>query len=230
MDQLRSIATSYYLASSTEIKQKVHDFIKALDKDGNGQVDIFEFKQSLKEQGYKDYARSDFFNKLDINGDKSLDMMELMTLYYIIMTGRPFCSACENFIMAEYFVCVECFEKSSAPIYLCPSCYKIGYKHSHSNKNALFLDTYAMLESRRLSSLTKKEGHKAEETYTPSSLVTYTPSSSYSPSSSVAIVSSSITSGRLRDSRAFKTLETALGLANLKVGLLTLGINACTIM
>ncbi|KAK1387439.1 hypothetical protein POM88_015617 [Heracleum sosnowskyi] len=211
MERLHSIAATYHLALSTEDQKKVLGFISSMDKDGSGFIDIFEFKQYLKEHGYNDYAGSDIFKKLDMVGDNRLGHSEMLNLFYIILSGRPFCMGCEDFIMAEYFVCVECFQKSSAPVYLCLTCYKNrNYKHSHGiNENPLFLDTYAMLECKRLSALAENG------------------QASNAPSSSKTSTSRRI--GAI----AFKTFGTALGLANLKVGLAALGIGAgsgCTIM
>ncbi|KAK1387426.1 hypothetical protein POM88_015604 [Heracleum sosnowskyi] len=222
MERLHSIADTYYRALSTEDQKKVLGFISSMDKDGSGFIDIFEFKQYLKEHGYNDYAGSDIFKKLDMVGDNRLGHSEMLNLFYIILSGRPFCMGCEDFIMAEYFVCVECFQKSSAPVYLCLTCYKNrNYKHSHGiNENPLFLDTYAMLECKRLSALAENG------------------QASNAPSSSKTAPSSSKTSTSRRiGAIAFKTFETALGLANLQVELVGAGIAAgigagsgCTIM
>ncbi|KAK1387295.1 hypothetical protein POM88_015473 [Heracleum sosnowskyi] len=233
MDNLRKIANIYYHALPEEDKLKVSHFMTTMDKDGSGKADLVEFKQYLKEQGYDNYADSDFFKKLDINRDKRLDTMEMLTLYYSILSGRPFCRRCGDFIMAEYFVCVECFEKCSAPIYLCSRCYKDRkYRHSHGiNENPLFLDNYAMLEYNRVSALTKKKRRKLQKSESKASftITTFSTSSSLVSSSKA---SSNITS-ELKEvgAVAFKTFETALGLANLKLRLTALGIGAgCTIM
>ncbi|KAI8010036.1 hypothetical protein LOK49_LG06G02581 [Camellia lanceoleosa] len=40
------------------------------------------------------------FNALDVNGDGSLDLKEMMALYYVIKSGRPFCGGCVKRTMA----------------------------------------------------------------------------------------------------------------------------------
>ncbi|WOH15754.1 hypothetical protein DCAR_0935298 [Daucus carota subsp. sativus] len=127
-----------------------------MDVDKNGQIDCWEFMQFLRVQGYKDYADHKLFQILDIDKSEGLDFWEVMTLYYIIKSGRPFCWSCQKFITAVYFVCVNCFEKSAAPVYLCPGCYEAcKYRHSHGPLPPQFLDNYTILEAHRVSSLAK---------------------------------------------------------------------------
>jgi len=165
MDYLRSIAEAHYYAGSEESQQLAHEFFDAMDEDGSGEVDYSEFKEFLREEGYEDYADRDLFKSLDRDGDRGLDFWEVMTLYYIIKSGRPFCFHCEKFLVAVYFACVECFMNSDGPYYLCTACYKDqNYDHSHRNSpNPHFLDNYSLLESHRLGAHDQEEEEEEEE-------------------------------------------------------------------
>ena len=156
MEELSNIAKAYFNAGSKHTQTLARDFFEAMDVDKNGQIDCWEFMQFLRVQGYKDYADHKLFQILDIDKSEGLDFWEVMTLYYIIKSGRPFCWSCQKFIKAVYFVCVNCFEKSAAPVYLCPGCYEAcKYRHSHGPLPPQFLDNYTILEAHRVSILAK---------------------------------------------------------------------------
>lgn len=146
MEYLRSIAETDYFGESVKTQELAHEFFNTMDKDRSGEVDFSEFKQFLSKSGYEHYANSDLFEKLDKDGNGRLCFLEARTLYYIINSGRPFCSACKEFVTAVYFACVDCFVNSTA-CYLCPSCHKNrNYIHSHGNNDhPVFLDTYTLL-------------------------------------------------------------------------------------
>lgn len=153
MDYLREIAEAHYYAGTQKSQKLAEEFFDAMDKDGSGEVDKSEFEEFLREEGYEDYA--DLFKRLDRDGNKGLDFWEVMTFYYIIKSGRPFCFGCDKFLTAVYFACVECFERSRGPFYVCTSCYRDhNYDHSHRNShNPRFLDNYSLLEAHRLSAV-----------------------------------------------------------------------------
>lgn len=92
-----------------------------------------------------------FFKALDHDGDGKLGFWDVMTIYYIIESGRPFCGCCGDFIPDMYFSCVICFEDPDDPFDACHNCYQLNkWKHSHGGRRALLLDNYTLLRTKRL--------------------------------------------------------------------------------
>lgn len=105
MINLSKIAKSHR-AASPEVKSMAEDFFGSMDADGDWRVEIEEFLSFVREQGYAHMHNNTFFKELDIDGNGSLGFWEVMTLYYIIKSGRPFCGRCGDFIPGIYFSCV----------------------------------------------------------------------------------------------------------------------------
>ncbi|PSR97917.1 Caltractin like [Actinidia chinensis var. chinensis] len=146
MEELLKTAQIYYKSSSTDLKEKAHKFFKSLDFDGNEKVSLHEFLGFMREEGHKKMSNRHFFKELDKDGSGTLEFMEVMTLYYILKSGRPFCEGCDTFIPGMFFTCTKCYENSPNSFSVCPDCYNNGqFIHDHKQ----FLDNYALLEAKR---------------------------------------------------------------------------------
>ncbi|KAL8255551.1 hypothetical protein R6Q59_030618 [Mikania micrantha] len=147
MEELRQIAMASYQASSSRLQKLGHDFFASMDHDGNGKIDQREFLEFMKEAGHNKMSNMFFFNKLDLNKDGHLDFTEVMMVYYIIQSGRPFCDCCNRFVTSTYLTCVTCLEDPNAcPYYLCLDCYAHPrFDHLHDNSSQ-FVDNYSLLE------------------------------------------------------------------------------------
>ncbi|KAD5508968.1 hypothetical protein E3N88_16671 [Mikania micrantha] len=147
MEELRRIAMASYQASSSRLRNLGHDFFASMDHDGNGKIDQREFLEFMKEAGHVKMSNMFFFNQLDLNEDGHLDFDEVMMVYYIIQSGRPFCDRCNRFVTSTYLTCVTCLEDPTAcPYYLCLDCYAHArLDHLHDNSSQ-FVDNYSLLE------------------------------------------------------------------------------------
>ncbi|XP_028071613.1 uncharacterized protein LOC114273977 [Camellia sinensis] len=146
------IARIYYETStpSTNLKQLARDFFNSIDYDKDGEVSLCEFLNYMKEKGLINMGNRYVFNALDVNGNGSLDFMEVMALYYIIKSGRPFCGGCGNFIPGMFFSCSICFDNEDDTFSVCPMCFSNGNKsYIHQHKPIHFLDNFALLEAKR---------------------------------------------------------------------------------
>ncbi|PIM97962.1 hypothetical protein CDL12_29559 [Handroanthus impetiginosus] len=153
MEELRDIAIAHYRASSPEVQVLAYDFFKTMDTDGDRRVDLSEFLAFMRQQGYSQMRSPSFFNVLDHHGNGTLGFFEVMTVYYIIKSGRPFCDSCGNFIPGIFFSCVECYKTPELSFNLCHDCYRsTKCKHNHDGR-VQFLDNYTLLEAKRNPSL-----------------------------------------------------------------------------
>lgn len=123
MEELHDIATAHYEAGNRKVQELAHEFFDSMDTDGDGHVDLPEFLIFMRQEGYAHLGNPHFFNELDRDGDGSLDFFEVMTVYYIIKSGRPFCSWCGNFIPGIFFSCAECYKSPRGSFNLCRVCY-----------------------------------------------------------------------------------------------------------
>ena len=160
MEELLKTAQIYYKSSSTDLKELAHKFFKSLDFDGDEKVSLHEFLGFMREEGHKKMSNRHFFKELDKDGSGTLEFMEVMALYYIIKSGRPFCEGCNTFIPGMFFTCTECYENIPDSFSLCPDCFNNGqYIHDHKQ----FLDNYALLEAKRKEAIDKrKEAHASQ--------------------------------------------------------------------
>ncbi|KAK3024602.1 hypothetical protein RJ639_044507 [Escallonia herrerae] len=166
MEQLQRIAMAHYQAASDDVQQLAREVFSDMDRDGDGKIDIREFQRFMStEKGYScmgnphffdrlvDYSRMGnrhFFNRLDTDGNNTLDFPEVMTLFYILKSGRPFCKRCSNFIIDLYFTCVDCFENPDGGFSVCLDCYcSHDINHHHNNGPPRFLDNYTLLEVKK---------------------------------------------------------------------------------
>ncbi|PWA78375.1 Serine/threonine-protein phosphatase [Artemisia annua] len=155
MKELCKIAMASFQADSDEVQKLARDFFRAMDSDGDGKIDETEFLEFMQVQGYCDKAKNlDLFKQLDLDGNRTLDFDEVMTLYYIIKSGRPFCDYCKEFIPSTYFTCVGCLEEdpNKRPSYVCLDCFT-EQKCDHHKHNDLsrFVDNYSLLEAMKKS-------------------------------------------------------------------------------
>ncbi|KAH6833728.1 hypothetical protein C2S53_009654 [Perilla frutescens var. hirtella] len=133
MEQIREVAMAYYTGSTAEKKQLAREFFSLLDGDGDGRVSLSEYKSLLRSFNFGDKL----FEKIDENGDGTLDFEEVLTLYYMARIGIRNCDGCGNFLLGSYFSCMLC--EKDCPYDLCCACYGGGkFHHHHPTDN--FLD------------------------------------------------------------------------------------------
>ncbi|CAA2999584.1 uncharacterized protein LOC111371659 isoform X15 [Olea europaea subsp. europaea] len=146
MEDLHEIARAHYRSGSQKVRDLAHEFFNSMDSDGDGRIDFPEFQAFVEHEGHYWMNNRYFFKELDRDGNESLDFWEVMTLYYIIKSGRPFCGSCANFVPGIFFSCVEC------PFTLCFGCYRsTKCDHNHNGRTQL-LDNYTMLQAKQDSS------------------------------------------------------------------------------
>ncbi|KAJ6900199.1 B3 domain-containing transcription factor VRN1-like [Populus alba x Populus x berolinensis] len=157
MDELHKIAKTYYETANSDDKDLVHQVFKRMDMDGDGEISLQEFLAFVKSEGRIEMASPSFFKELNKNGTGRLDLMEAMTLWYIIESGRKFCDGCGEFMKGFFLSCMECFDHEDRSFNLCCACFEQGrYVHSHKK----FLDNYVLLEIKRLDALKEKNAAK----------------------------------------------------------------------
>ncbi|THG05621.1 hypothetical protein TEA_000806 [Camellia sinensis var. sinensis] len=141
MEELLKTAGIYYNSSSANLKQLAREFFKSLDFDND--------------------AKS---ASMSSSGNGSLKFMEVMSLYYIIKSGRPFCEGCDEFIPGMFFTCSECFENgTNNPFCVCPMCFENERFIHPSHKSNLFLDNYTLLEAKRQSAMATRIAAEAKQ-------------------------------------------------------------------
>ncbi|XP_017974779.1 PREDICTED: uncharacterized protein LOC18603333 isoform X1 [Theobroma cacao] len=151
MDKLRQIANAYYELAPKNIQKEAQKFFNEIDFNGDGHIELEEFLEFMKQKPCDAYRSSNLFKELCAGNDaKKLGFMDVMTLYYIVQSGRPFCNGCDEFIKDIYFCCVECFH-SSTKYCLCLQCYKAKKYRSHPHRQ--FLDNFSLLEANRRTAL-----------------------------------------------------------------------------
>ncbi|KAK6914171.1 EF-hand domain [Dillenia turbinata] len=208
MDKLRKIAMDYYELAPDKVKDLAEEFYDAMDYDGDGKISPKEFMAFMREQGFEQYRDRDFFEELDRKGRGRLDFKDVMTLYYITKSGRPFCEGCGELVTSMYFTCVRCFQNSSTPFSLCPACYINGdFEHRHR----FFVDNYTMLETQRIENLVARQESEYEQAPSRSSSSS---SSSYSQSREIVAVSQG-SSKKQNLVYSFKALDAALKVATI---------------
>ncbi|KAG6393451.1 hypothetical protein SASPL_147693 [Salvia splendens] len=149
MEEIREIAKALHRASSPQVQKLATEFCQAMDSDGDGRVDLSEFLTFMTEVGFSYKKTPSLFDELDVDSDGTLDFFEVMTLLYIIKSGRPQCDCCEKLIPGVFFSCVECFKNPKSSFDLCKDCYVKGrYYHNHGG-GAQFLDSHTLLQAMR---------------------------------------------------------------------------------
>ncbi|XVE65805.1 hypothetical protein DITRI_Ditri08aG0028900 [Diplodiscus trichospermus] len=163
MDEIRATVSAYYANLPQSRKQEAQKFFRSMDTDGDEKVDLQEYLAGLRKLGLTTLTDISFFKELDRDGNGSLDFDEVLTLFYLIETGRiVFCAGCGEFLKGVYFTCVNCFDNSTAESFdLCCSCYhKNNFQH---HKRAVFVDNYLLLQSKRIQSAKRSRGKQAKK-------------------------------------------------------------------
>ncbi|XP_057774765.1 uncharacterized protein LOC130993745 [Salvia miltiorrhiza] len=158
MEELREIARAHYRAGSPQVQALAYEFYQSMDTDGDGRVDLSEFLAFMRQEGYSYMQNSNFFDELDLDGNGTLDFSEVMTLYYIIKSGRPFCDCCGKFIPGIFFSCAECFKNPKTSFDLCRDCYHAARCDHHHGGRAQFLDNHTLLQAMRDPALAQASG------------------------------------------------------------------------
>ncbi|KAH9765341.1 calcium-binding EF-hand family protein [Citrus sinensis] len=159
MEALRKVALAYYNSGTDEERRLFNQFFQSMDKDGNGRVSYREFSDFMSQKAHDENMRTrDFFNQLDIDRSGGLDFKEVLTLYYILKSGRPICGQCKIFITNEYFACMKCFETGSAAYSICLECFRDGASLNHNHVRFNFVDNFSLLESLRKKPLPNHQG------------------------------------------------------------------------
>ncbi|KAH6771707.1 hypothetical protein C2S53_005721 [Perilla frutescens var. hirtella] len=149
MEVVRAIADAHYRAGSDAVKSLAYEFFRALDTDGDGRVSLHEFLVLMNQEGHTRLANPYFYRVLDRDGNGFLDFWEVLTLYYIIKSGRPICQCCGILVIDTFFSCVECFNSSEGSHSLCIHCYRAKRSHHNHNGRQQFLDTFTLLQTKK---------------------------------------------------------------------------------
>ncbi|XVE65809.1 hypothetical protein DITRI_Ditri08aG0029200 [Diplodiscus trichospermus] len=147
MDEIRETALAYYAKLPQSDKQQAQEFFRSMDEDGDKRVDLKEYMAALKQRGMPCITNASFFKELDKDGNEKLDFNEVITLFYLIQSGRVvLCDGCQGFLKGVYFTCVDCFKSSTAnSFYLCCTCYRANKFQHH--EDAVFVDNYVLVQS-----------------------------------------------------------------------------------
>jgi hypothetical protein len=152
MDELHKIARAYYITANEESKSQGRRFFKSIDHDGSRGITIQEYLPYMKRNGHTKMANRPFFDYLNVSGTGELEFMEVMTLFYIIKSGRKFCDGCDGLLKGTFFSCTDCFDLDDESFNLCGECFtESSYVHPHRH----FLDNYIILENMKVAN---KEG------------------------------------------------------------------------
>nr|GME14871.1 Ca2+ sensor (EF-Hand superfamily) [Ipomoea batatas] len=150
MEKLGRIAKAHHKAASQKIKNAADDFCRSMFRQaGNGHsLTQNDFLAVMMKKGYPQYADRDLFQMLAKDGNH-MTMSEALTLYYIVLSGRPFCSGCEHFIPDMFFCCSKC---PAAKYALCLGCYEseayLRHKRNkHFGENDVFFLDYTVLHN-----------------------------------------------------------------------------------
>lgn len=168
MEDLRQTALGYHIAAPDEIRQVVRHFYEEMDPNYNGHVKFKEFSKYMEAMGCANMASDEFFEELKQPGNDVLYYEDVVTLFYIIHSGRPFCGgSCKKFAKGIYFTCMKCFfdETIDSPFSVCAQCFAAEtYEHCHND----FLDPSVHLRYVRTEVLTKRRGSNLNEESTTS--------------------------------------------------------------
>ena len=156
MEELRQMALAYHAASDEEARELMAEFFNAMDPDRKGYVRFEEFTEYMRLLGHARMSSENFFDELKENSSPAarvehLEAVEVLTLYYIIKSGRPFCDGhCGSFIKGNYFTCLKCLDNhGTCSFNVCPQCV-VGRAYVHDYDHTEFVDPFALLHSRKM--------------------------------------------------------------------------------
>ncbi|KAF7112753.1 hypothetical protein RHSIM_RhsimUnG0195300 [Rhododendron simsii] len=162
MKELIKTAKIYYNSCSSAVKDAAKKFFEDIDHDKDGKVSLHEFLEFMEQEGHKKMSSRNFFETLVRKGSGTLNFTEVLAIFYIIQSGRPFCRRCNVFIAGMYFTCSECHESDSYDvIFLCPDCFENG-SHTHRHGRRQFLDNYALLALKRKQRIDRAARHSKQ--------------------------------------------------------------------
>ncbi|KAL9390961.1 hypothetical protein Peur_014881 [Populus x canadensis] len=147
MDDLHKIAKAYYTTANEESRLQGERFFKTMDHDGSRRISIQEYLAYMKRERHTKMANRPFFDYLNKSRTGELDFMEVMTLFYIIKSGRKICDGCGGLLKGTFFSCTDCFANDDESFNLCSKCFT-GGKYVHPHKH--FLDNYIILENMKV--------------------------------------------------------------------------------
>nr|GLL43543.1 uncharacterized protein LOC109153907 isoform X5 [Ipomoea trifida] len=139
--------SAHYNAAPQKIRDSADKFFWSMVKQrGKTRVTMEDFVESMKEKSYPEYAHPELFQILVKDRNLGMDITESRTLYYIVLTGKPFCNWCNCFIPDLYFCCSKCSARSYA---LCLHCYstKAYVNHRHYRDDDVFFLDYTVLHN-----------------------------------------------------------------------------------
>ncbi|KAH6816104.1 hypothetical protein C2S51_020924 [Perilla frutescens var. frutescens] len=139
--KIREITRAYYARASEEEKKLAKELFKTLDANGDAKVSLAEFKASAGSW----FSNDLLFERLDENGDGSLDFDEALALHYMKKAKILKCNRCRRFLVDAYFSCLPCLEKAPHTFDLCCGCYGRG-KFEHDHPPTDFLDHHSLLQ------------------------------------------------------------------------------------
>lgn len=155
MEELRETAFAYYRDAPKDMQLSVEHFFREMDRDAKDRVSRQDFLEYMKmDEDCAHMSNHSFFDALKTEESEELVFMDVVTLFYILYSGRPFCNGhCKNFIKGSYFTCVKCYDNSTDTFNVCASCY-LDRKYVHQHRN--FLDNYLLPEAKRREALSLK--------------------------------------------------------------------------
>lgn len=155
MEELRQTAFAYYKDAPEQIRRWVDEFFLEMDHDEDDRVSLHEFLTYMEmHEDCTHLSNPRFFDELKKEGSEELDFLDVVTLFYIVYSGKPFCNGdCKKFVKGVYFTCVKCFDHASDAantFNVCTACYLDG-KYVHGHKK--FLDNFLLLQTKRMEAL-----------------------------------------------------------------------------
>ncbi|KAI8566554.1 hypothetical protein RHMOL_Rhmol02G0049700 [Rhododendron molle] len=148
MEEMREAAMAYYANMSKDQQKTLVSFYKSIDANGNGEVSIQEYLDSLVKKGHNLGLHTNLFKLLDKNDHGTLDFEESVTFFYMLTSNRlVICAGCQSYLWGLHFLCIKCHKVDKEKTYdLCCSCYRNkNFTHAHS----CFMDNYALLRNAR---------------------------------------------------------------------------------
>ncbi|KAL5542411.1 hypothetical protein UlMin_010121 [Ulmus minor] len=163
MEELHLLAKIYYRTAPQNIKQYADEFFREMDINKDGKVKLHEFLAFMKNGGYFQMYNPHFFDDLKTTEHDYIRFWEVMTLYYILVSRRPFCDGCGTFIKGTFFTCVTCFESDKKSFNICINCFDHGpYNHEHDRSQ--YLDNFLLLERSRAIAEYQRKAFQQEAT------------------------------------------------------------------
>ncbi|GMN66611.1 hypothetical protein TIFTF001_035674 [Ficus carica] len=194
MEDLRHTAYAYYEAGKKHLQEPVKLFFEEMESNGDEKVRFEKFNRYMKTVDCAQFGTKYFFDLL--RGDKNsrgdeeefLSYGDVVTLLYIINSGRPFCEKCKGFVQGTYFTCVQCFEaESDYSFNVCPSCFYAGsYHHCHKE----FMDPFVLLRLKKKQIQSKEStlGHTKAQPMASNPGIPSSQTAKIKPNSSKAVV------------------------------------------